>query len=67
MLDERTLVDASITYTGGDGAWFVRAFGNNLTDETYRIASQVVAGLWTHSQFGAPRNYGLQLGMKLDW
>ena len=34
MLDERTLVDASITYTGGDGAWFVRAFGNNLTDET---------------------------------
>ena len=57
MLDERTLVDASVTYTGGDGAWFVRAFGNNLTDETYRIASQVVAGLWTHSQFGAPRNY----------
>ena len=67
VLDERTLVDASITYTGGEGAWFVRAFGNNLTDETYRIASQVVAGLWTHSQFGAPRNYGLQVGMKFDW
>jgi len=67
VLDERTLLDASITYTSGEGNWFVRAFGNNLTDERYRIASQVVAGLWTHSQFGAPRNYGLQLGMKFDW
>jgi iron complex outermembrane receptor protein len=67
VLDERTLVDASITYTGGDGAWFVRAYGNNLTDETYRIASQVVANLWTHSQFGEPRSYGLQVGMKFDW
>jgi iron complex outermembrane receptor protein len=67
VLDERTLVDASITYTGADDRWFVRAFGNNLTDERYRIASQVVAGLWTHSQFGTPRNYGLQLGMKFGW
>ena len=45
----------------------MRAFGNNLTDETYRVASQVVANLWTHSQFGAPRNYGLQFGMNFDW
>ncbi len=67
ILDERTVLDASITYTSGEGDWFVRAFGNNLTDERYRVASQVVAGLWTHSQFGAPRNYGLQLGMKFGW
>ena len=67
VLDERTLLDASVTYTSGDGTWFVRAFGNNLSDERYRIASQVVANLWTHSQFGAPRNYGLQLGMKFGW
>ena len=67
VLDERTVLDASITYTSGEGDWFVRAFGNNLTDERYRVASQVVAGLWTHSQFGAPRNYGLQLGMKFGW
>jgi iron complex outermembrane receptor protein len=45
----------------------VRLFGNNLTDERYRVASQVVSNLWTHSQFGAPRNYGLQVGMKFGW
>jgi iron complex outermembrane receptor protein len=66
FLDEKTLLDASITYTD-DGEWFVRLFGNNLTDERYRVASQVVSNLWTHSQFGAPRNYGLQVGMKFGW
>ena len=66
-LDEKTLLDASITYTAADNKWFVRAFGNNLTDERYRVASQVVANLWTHSQFGAPRNYGLQVGMNFGW
>jgi len=67
FLDEKTLLDASITYTGGDDRWFVRAFGNNLTDERYRVASQVVSNLWTHSQFGAPRNYGVQVGMNFGW
>ncbi len=64
FLDEKTLLDASVTYTAEDGRWFVRAFGNNLTDETYRVASQVVSNLWTHSQFGMPRNYGVQVGLK---
>jgi iron complex outermembrane receptor protein len=67
FLDEKTLLDASVTYTGGEGRWFVRAFGNNLTDERYRVASQVVSNLWTHSQFGAPRNYGVQVGMNFGW
>ena len=66
-LDERTLLDASVTFTGGDGQWFVRAFGNNLTDERYRVASQVVSNLWTHSQFGMPRSYGVQVGMNFGW
>jgi iron complex outermembrane receptor protein len=67
VLDERTLLDASITYTADDSRWFVRAYGNNLTDERYRVASQVVANLWTHSQFGAPRNYGIQMGLNFNW
>ena len=66
-LDEKTLLDASVTYTAADNKWFVRAFGNNLTDERYRVASQVVSNLWTHSQFGAPRSFGVQVGMNLGW
>jgi iron complex outermembrane recepter protein len=65
-LDERTLLDASVTYNDDD-EWFVRLYGNNLTDERYRVASQVVSNLWTHSQFGAPRNYGVQVGMRFGW
>jgi len=66
FLDEKTLLDAGITYHD-DGDWFVRLYGNNLTDERYRVASQVVSNLWTHSQFGAPRNYGVQVGMRFGW
>ncbi len=62
-LDEKNLINASVTYTAADNAWFVRGYGKNLTDERYRIASQSVATLWTHSQFGAPINYGVEFGM----
>lgn len=63
FLDSKTLVDASVAYFAPSDKWFVRAYGKNLTDERYRIASQSVATLWTHSQFGEPRAFGLQLGM----
>ncbi len=62
-LDAKTLVNASITYTDGNDRYFVRAYGKNLADERYRIASQSVATLWTHTQFGAPRSFGVEVGM----
>jgi iron complex outermembrane receptor protein len=62
-LDQKTLLNASITYTSESQRYFIRAYGRNLSDEIYRIASQSVATLWTHSQFGAPRNYGIEVGM----
>lgn len=65
ILDEKTLVDASLQYTAPNDAWFVKAYGKNLTDERYRVASQSVALLWTHSQFGEPRSYGVQFGVNL--
>ena len=61
-LDEKNLINVSATYTSPDDNWFVRAYGRNLTDERYRIASQSVATLWTHTQWGAPVNYGIELG-----
>jgi iron complex outermembrane receptor protein len=61
-LDEKTLLNASVTYTPESERYFIRAYGKNLTDERYRIASQSVATLWTHTQWGAPVNYGLEVG-----
>ncbi len=62
-LDQKTLLNASVTYTSESQRYFIRAYGRNLSDEVYRIASQSVATLWTHSQFGAPRNFGIEVGM----
>ena len=62
FLDSKTLYDLALTYRGAD-RWFVKAYGRNLSDERYRVASQAVATLWTHTQFGEPRSYGLAVGM----
>ena len=62
-LDDKNLLNASVTYTAPNGGWFVRGYGKNLTDERYRIASQSVAQLWTHSQWGAPINFGVEFGI----
>ncbi len=63
-LDAKNLINLSLGWTSESGQWSARLYGKNLSDERYRVASQSVATLWTHSQFGEPRNYGLQLGYK---
>jgi iron complex outermembrane receptor protein len=62
-LDSKVLLSASVTYSSASDRYFVRAYGKNLKDERYRIASQSVATLWTHTQWGAPRHYGVELGI----
>lgn len=62
FLDTKTLFNASVTYNDRDGRYFVRAYGKNLGDKRYRIASQSVATLWTHTQWGMPRSFGLEVG-----
>jgi iron complex outermembrane receptor protein len=64
FLDAKTLYDAGLTYHAGEH-WFIKAYGKNLGDKRYRVASQSVATLWTHTQFGEPRTYGLQVGLSL--
>jgi iron complex outermembrane receptor protein len=61
-LDSKTLLGTSFTWKSESEKWTARVYGRNLSDERYRIASQSVATLWTHSQFGEPRNYGVQVG-----
>src|SRR3546814_20031447 len=63
-LNARTLVNASITLADIDDSYFVRAIGRNLTDKRYKIGSQVVGGLWTTSQYGPPRVFGVEAGLR---
>ena len=63
-LDSKTLLHVSLAWTSANGKYFARLYGRNLTDRRYRVASQSVATLWTHTQFGEPRNYGIQFGAK---
>jgi iron complex outermembrane receptor protein len=65
FLNARTLFNASITLAEVDGRYQLRAIGRNLTDQRYRTASQVVGGLWSFTQFGPPRYFGLELSMRM--
>ena len=65
FLNARTLVNASVTLADAEDHYYVRAIGRNLTDKRYKTAEQNVAGLWQNAQYGAPRFYGIELGMKL--
>jgi len=67
ITDDRTLVNAAITFRPGSGNWWVRAFGKNLTDEEYRVGELPVANLWVMSFYGQPLTFGVEAGMDFDW
>ena len=62
QMEERTLVNGYITYTGPNGGVEVSVYGKNLGNETYRVAANPVATLWNFTRHGAPREYGVQIG-----
>lgn len=63
-LNEKTLVDASVTYTDGEDRFYVKAMANNLTDERYRTGALSVATLWIMSSYGPPRYFAIEAGAK---
>ncbi|QUT04727.1 TonB-dependent receptor [Sphingobium phenoxybenzoativorans] len=65
-LNARTLLNASITLAQQDDSYYVRLIGQNLADKRYKTASQVVGGLWQNSQYGPPRYFGLEVGLKFS-
>ena len=67
ITDDRTLVNASVTFRPPSGRWWLRAFGKNLTNEEYRVGELPVANLWVMSFYGAPRILGLEAGMDFGW
>ena len=64
LTDDRTLVNASITYR--TSSRWIRAFGKNLTDEEYRIGELPVANFWVMSFYGAPRMFGIEFGTDIN-
>jgi iron complex outermembrane receptor protein len=67
VTDDRTLVNAAVTFKPGGGSWWVRAFGKNLTDEEYRVGELPVANLWVMSYYGQPITFGVEAGMDFDF
>jgi iron complex outermembrane receptor protein len=62
--DGRTLLGASITYTGANDRWFLRVIGRNLTDKIYKESAQNVDPLWVWGFYGEPRYVAGQVGFK---
>ena len=63
VTDSRTLWNASATFTASDDKYFVRVYGKNLSDETYKVGELPVGDLWTFAYYGEPRTFGLEVGM----
>jgi iron complex outermembrane receptor protein len=57
--EERTLVDAYISWQSASQSWGLTLYGKNLTDETWRSTGQAVATLWNFTHHGPPREIGL--------
>lgn len=65
VLDERTILNANVTWRDQSDRYHVSVFGKNLTDDRYKTASQAVGALWTFSSYGPPRVYGIEVGARL--
>lgn len=64
QIEERTIVNASVTYTPASDNFYITAFGQNLTDENTRIGANSVANLWVMSFFSPPRLLGVKFGTR---
>ena len=63
-MEKRTLLDANITYTSPDERYYVTAYGKNLLNEKYRVSSNSVGALWNFTYYGAPLQWGVELGFQ---
>ena len=63
ILEERTILNANVTYRSPNDRYYVSVFGKNLTDDRYKPAAQAVGALWTFGNYGPPRVYGIEAGI----
>lgn len=65
VLEERVIVNASVTWRDAQDKYWISLFGKNLADDRYKTASQAVGRLWTFSNYGPPRTYGFEIGLRM--
>ena len=66
QMEERTLLDANITYTSADQRYYLTLYGKNLLDEEYRVSSNSVGALWNFTYYGPPVQWGIEFGMSFQ-
>lgn len=64
QIEERTLVNASVTFRPPSDNYYLTGFVQNLTDENTRIGANSVANLWVMSFFSPPRQVGIRFGTR---
>ena len=62
QVEERTLLDAYVSWESSDQAFTATVYGKNLTDEIWRQSANAVAGLWNFTRYAPPREVGVRVG-----
>jgi iron complex outermembrane receptor protein len=62
ITDDRTLFNASVTWTENKGRYWLRLYGKNLSDEEYRVGELPVGNIWTFAYYGEPQTFGVEAG-----
>ncbi|MEQ8690286.1 MAG: hypothetical protein RIC89_05540 [Pseudomonadales bacterium] len=65
-MEERTLVNANVTYLSADERYHITLYGKNLTNEEYRVSANSVGALWNFTQYGASRQWGVEFGVSFQ-
>ena len=64
QMEDRTLINANVTWRDVGDQYWLTLYGKNLGDEEYRVGSNSVAGLWNFTLFGPPMEYGIDAGVR---
>jgi iron complex outermembrane receptor protein len=62
QMESRFLWDANMTWRDAEEKYRVTLYGKNLLDERYRTGSNSVSILWNMTNYGRPREYGIDVG-----
>jgi iron complex outermembrane recepter protein len=65
QFEERILVNANVTWHDAEDRYYATLYGKNLLNEEYRVSANSVGALWNFTMYGAPLQWGLELGVKL--
>lgn len=58
--------DASLRYENDKGQWYVEGFVNNIANNRYLTAGNVIPPAGIYGSYSPPRTYGARFGIKFD-